>query len=209
MVQSPGMNLAQNFWHRLQQNDSRVVLERLEPDGQITWHQTRGALLADASRWMAALQTAGIGPGDRVAVSLGKSVGLVTAHLAVLGVGAGVVPLNPALTARETEAVLARAEVRLAITHPETVARAPEVTAAVRGPWWVAGRGQDLPPQTISLAEVLASSGPGPEPVSRGDDDLALLLFTSGTTGTPKGVGLTHHNLRSNLQALLVEAWEM
>ncbi|HEV8713081.1 MAG TPA: AMP-binding protein [Candidatus Binatia bacterium] len=203
------MNLAQNFWQRLKQNDTRILLERLEPDGHITWRQTRGAVLEDASGWMAALRTAGIGPGDRVAVSLGKSAGLVTAHLAVLGVGAGVVPLNPALTARETAAVLTRAEVRLAITHPETVTRAPEITAAVQGPWWVAGQGQNLPSQTVPLAEVLAASSPGPEPVTRGDEDLAVLLFTSGTTGTPKGVSLTHHNLRSNLQALLVEAWEM
>src|SRR5215475_10176941 len=115
------MNLAQNFWAQLKRNDTRVILERLEPDGQIPWRQTRGALLEEASRWMAALRIAGIGPGDRVAVSLGKSAGLVTAHLAILGVGAGVVPLNPALTARETAAVLSRAEVRLAITHPDTI----------------------------------------------------------------------------------------
>jgi malonyl-CoA/methylmalonyl-CoA synthetase len=203
------MNLARNFWQRLQQNDTRIVLERLEPDGQITWRQTRGALLEDASRWMAALEGAGIGPGDRVAVSLGKSAGLVTAHLAVLGVGAGVVPLNPALTARETAAVLARAEVRLAITHPDTVTRAREIRAAVQGPWWIVGQAQNLPSQTVPLADVLATSRPGPEPVARSDDDLALLLFTSGTTGTPKGVGLTHHNLRSNLQALLIETWQM
>ena len=209
MVQNPGMNLAQNFWHRLKHNDTRILLERLEPTGAITWQQTRGALLEDASRWMAALHAAGIGPGDRVAVSLGKSAGLVTAHLAVLGVGAGVVPLNPALTARETEAVLARAEVRLAITHAETVTRSPEITAAVHGPWWIIGQTDNLLSQTVPFAEVLAASQPGPEPVERSDDDLALLLFTSGTTGTPKGVGLTHRNLRSNLQTLLVETWEM
>src|SRR5712691_1276710 len=153
--ESSGMNLARNFWQRLQQNDTRIVLERLEPDGQITWRQTRGALLEDASRWMAALQGAGIGPGDRVAVSLGKSAGLVTAHLAVLGVGAGVVPLNPALAPRETAAVLARAEVRLAITHRETVTRSPEITTAVQGPWWIVGQAENLPPQTVPLAEVL------------------------------------------------------
>jgi len=203
------MNLAQSFWNRLKRNDTRILLERLEPDGQASWHQTRGTLLEEASRWMAALRAAGIGPGDRVALSLGKSSGLVTAHFAVLGVGAGVVPLNPALTARETEAVLQGAEVRLAITHPETVTRSPEITAAVQGPWWIVGQGENLPSQTVSLAEVLAASRPGPEPIECKDDDLALLLFTSGTTGTPKGVGLTHHNLRSNLQTLLVETWEM
>jgi malonyl-CoA/methylmalonyl-CoA synthetase len=203
------MNLAQNFWQRLERDGSRVLLERLEPEGHVSWRQTRHAFLEEVSRWMAALQSAGIGPKDRVALSLGKSSGLVTAHCAVLGVGAGVVPLNPALTARETEAVLRRAEVRLAITHAETVTRAPEITTAVQGPWWIVGQGDNLPLQTASFTEVVAATQAGPEPISCADEDLALLLFTSGTTGTPKGVGLTHGNLRANLQALLVETWEM
>ena len=117
------MNLAQSFWQHLGKNSDRVVLERLEPNGQVTWRQTRDALRHEASQWMAALRAAGVKPGDRVALSLGKSSGLVTAHLSVLGVGAGVVPLNPSLTARETEAVLEKAETCLAITHAETVSR--------------------------------------------------------------------------------------
>lgn len=209
VVENLDMNLARTFWDRLKRNDTAVLLERLEPDGTISWRQTCYALLSEASHWMAALRAAGVGPGDRVAVSLGKSAGLVTAHLAVLGVGAGVVPLNPALTARETEAVLIRAAARLAITHAETLARAPELIRAVGGPWWIVGSPQPFPTGAVPLAQVLAESQPGPEPVDRSDDDLALLLFTSGTTGTPKGVGLTHRNLRANLQALLVETWEM
>lgn len=204
-----GMNLAHTFWQRLQQEDSTVVLERLEPEGIVSWRQTRSELRTEASHWMAALRAAGIGPGDRVAVSLGKSTGLITAHLAILGVGASVVPLNPALTARETEAVLQRAEVRLAISHAETVSRAPEILTAVQGPWWIVGNTSDLPDRITPLADALAGHRPGLEPIERHDDDVALLLFTSGTTGTPKGVGLTHKNLRANLQALLVETWEM
>lgn len=203
------MNLAQYFWQQLEKDSSRVVLERLEPNGQVTWRQTRGALQQEASHWMAALRAAGVKPGDRVAVSLGKSSGLVTAHLAVLGVGAGVTPLNPSLTARETEAVLEKAETCLAITQAETVTRSPQITATVRGPWWIVGTENELPFETESMAQVLAAHEPGPEPVDRGDDDLALLLFTSGTTGTPKGVGLTQRNLQANLQALLVDTWKM
>jgi malonyl-CoA/methylmalonyl-CoA synthetase len=203
------MNLAQSFWRHLGKDSNRIILERLEADGHVTWRQTRGALQEEASRWMAALRAAGVGPGDRVALSLGKSSGLVTAHLAVLGVGAGVVPLNPALTARETEAVLEKADVCLAITHAETVARSPQITSTVRGPWWIVGQEEELPFDTESMHDVLAAHHPGPEPVQRSDDDLALLLFTSGTTGTPKGVGLTHRNIQSNLQALLVDTWEM
>ena len=203
------MNLASTFWRRLQQHESAVVLERLEPEGGISWRQMRRELRTEASHWIAALRAADIGPGDRVAVSLGKSTGLVTAHLAILGVGASVVPLNPALTARETEAVLQRAEVRLAISHAETVSRAPEILHAVQGPWWIVGNTDGLPARIMPLADALAGHRPGPEPVERRDDEVALLLFTSGTTGTPKGVGLTHKNLRANLQALLVETWEM
>ncbi|MSQ48361.1 MAG: hypothetical protein EXR78_08280 [Deltaproteobacteria bacterium] len=203
------MNLASTFWQRLQQHDATAVLERLEPEGAVSWRQTRSELSTEASHWMAALGAAGIGPGDRVAVSLGKSTGLVTAHLAILGVGASVVPLNPALTARETAAVLQRAEVRLAISHAEMVSRAPEILNAVQGPWWIVGNTDGLPTRITPLVEALARHRPGLEPVDRRDDDVALLLFTSGTTGTPKGVGLTHKNLRANLQALLVETWEM
>ena len=123
VVENSPINLARTFWQHLIRNESAVVLERLEANGSVSWQQTRGELRQEAAQWMAALRAAGIGPGDRVAVSLGKSSGLVTAHLAILGVGAGVVPLNPALTARETEAVLQQAQVKLAITHRETIVR--------------------------------------------------------------------------------------
>lgn len=212
VVHGEPMNLVCHFWNRLAHDTERVLFEHLAPSGEIIWRQTRGALLTETSRWMAALRAAGIGPGDRVALSLGKADGLVAAHLAILGVGAGVVPLNPALSAVETEAVLKQAEVKLALTTTATVNRSPEIVKAVNGPWWVATRDEepdDIPPHTIALADVLAGYRPGAEPAIGPDDAVALLLFTSGTTGQPKGVGLTHHNIASNLQALLIDTWQM
>ena len=203
------MTLAQVFWRRLSRDGSRPLFERLEPNGRVSRRQTRDELLEDASRWMAALRAAGVKAGDRVALSLGKADGLVTAHLAILGLGAGVVPLNPALAPREAEAVLRRAEVRLAITTPQTLSRAPGMTAAVAGPWWVSGNPADQPEGTSLVSDSLAAVQAGPEPIERDEQELALLLFTSGTTGRPKGVGLTHRNLLANLQALLVDTWQM
>ncbi len=215
VVHGESMNLVHHFWNQLSHDADRLLFEYLAPSGEVTWRQTRGELLTEASLWMAALRGADIQPGDRVALSLGKSTGLVTAHLAILGVGAGVVPLNPALSAVETEAVLKQAEVKLAITTAPTVSRAPEIIKAVNGPWWVAAPHEDahhgdaLPQHTVALASVLAGHHTGAEPYIGADDDVALLLFTSGTTGQPKGVGLTHRNIGSNLQALLVDTWRM
>ena len=202
------MHLAAAFRQRLARDPDRLLFERLDPSGAISWRQTRRELSDDAARWMAALHAAGVGPGDRVALSLGKSAGLVTAHLAVLGVGACVVPLNPALSAAETEAVLRQADVALAITNAAVLTRAPETRHAVRGPWWVAD-GDGVPFDTEPLSDVLAGFRSGPEPRVGSADEDALLLFTSGTTGRPKGVGLTHANIAANLHALLVETWRM
>jgi malonyl-CoA/methylmalonyl-CoA synthetase len=185
------MNLANAFWEKLKEDDSRLFIGS----------QTRKEVKEEASRWMAALKKACIGPGDRVAIALGRSPVSIPVHIAILGVGAAVVPLNQSLTSREISAVLERAEVRLAITSRETFSRSPESFEAVKGSCWILNSDE--------IVTLVSDETVGAEPISSEDKDPALLLFTSGTTGSPKGVILSHGNLLFSLRVLLIETWKM
>ena len=129
------------------------------------------------SAWAAGwLSTQGVAPGDRVVAQVPKSVDAVALYLGVLRLGAVYVPLNTAYTEAEVEWFVGDAE-------PAVVAR---------------GAG--------ALAEGLAGALPCHGVAACGPDDLAALVYTSGTTGRPKGAMLTHGNLASNALTLN-EAW--
>ncbi|MFA7433911.1 MAG: AMP-binding protein [Gemmobacter sp.] len=142
-----------------------------------------------AGRLAAALAAEGVGAGDRVAVRLGKSAGAVALFLAVLRLGAVHVPLNPDFTMREAGAILSDAGPALVVTD---TAGAGPLSSALPGL-----RVRDLA-RLRQAAETLAPvSGPGLTP-----DMPAAMLFTSGTTGRPKGAVLSHGNIAANLAAL-------
>ena len=122
------------------------------------------------------LQSQGVSAGDRVVVQLPKSVDVVALYLGVLRLGAVYVPLNTAYTPAEVDWFVADAE--------------PAVVVRDAG----------------TLVTALDGSRPLPGIVERGADDLAALVYTSGTTGRPKGAMLTHGNLASNALTLKV-AW--
>jgi long-chain acyl-CoA synthetase len=153
-----------------------------------------GELRDQVGRARAALVARGMAPGDRVAIVAANDVGFVVAYLAVLGVGAVAVPLNPASPAPELQRELAAVSARLVVTEPEFAGVVGECeTAGIEG---FAG--------IVTVADLIAE-GEGDQPpiVARGPDDLAILLFTSGTAGAPRPAMLTHGNLGSNIQQIL------
>ncbi len=154
---------------------------------------TYGQLDEASTRLARAIVASGIGIGDRVAYQVDKSVATVVLHLALLRCGAIQLPLNPSYADAEVDALLADAEPSLVIRSP---GRSP-----LGGPWRLLtmdamGHG--------SLRDIM-SEGSDELPAVTADDGAAL-LYTSGTTGRPKGALLSHGNLAANAQTL-VDAW--
>lgn len=165
------------------------------PDGS---RMSYSALRAQVSRFANALKGFGVAPGDRVTVQVEKSLDNVALYLAALKVGAVYQPLNTAYTPAEIDYFVSDAEPSLVVTTSARRASIDEI-AAKRGVGAVAtldGDGKG------TLAEAAATAGSTCETAMRAGDDLAGLLYTSGTTGRSKGAMLTHDNLSSNALTL-------
>ncbi len=206
-----------NFWDLLlvaRQRDPTAPALQLA-DGRTYSH---AELHAAAERWAAVLLAHGVEPGERVALWLGNREETVLAYLAALRLGAVAVPLNLAYRRGELAHVLADASPRLLLTDREQLAVLDEVGRDVLGVVPLAlveelaeGLADELGKELDAgsgLAgeshEVGRAGGRAP-----GGDDLAMLLYTSGTTGRSKGAMLTHNNVLATVTGLLAAwAWE-
>lgn len=158
---------------------------------------TFGELPQLVGRYRAALASLGVKRGDRVMVKADNSPQFAFTYLAVLASGAIFVPMNTAYTA---------AEVALLIEDAEPVLLVHAATTPVPEPSGEVARATLNADGSGSLVELAEASTPdlAVEPVEA--SDLAAILFTSGTTGRPKGAMLTHGNLASNVAALF-DTW--
>ncbi|WP_334174972.1 malonyl-CoA synthase [Pseudoxanthobacter sp.] len=159
---------------------------------------TYGDLIGLSGRMANALVSYGVRPGDRVAVQVEKSVEAIVLYIACLRAGAVFLPLNPAYTLVELDYYIGDAEPRLVVGAPEAEAGL-ETVALARAVDAVATLGTEA---DGSLMERVAHFPAAFEDVPRGPDDLAAILYTSGTTGRAKGAMITHGNLASNALAL-------
>ncbi|NNU43483.1 malonate--CoA ligase [Ramlibacter montanisoli] len=144
------------------------------------------------------LDSLGIEPGARIAVQVEKSVEAMMLYLATLRAGYVFLPLNTAYQKAEIEYFVGNAEPAVVVCSPANFGWVSKI-AFQAGTQHVFTLGDD---RNGSLLERAARQSDRHQPAQRGDDDLAAILYTSGTTGRSKGAMLTHGNLLSNAEVL-------
>jgi len=156
-----------------------------------TWAQVDAAVDALAR----GLLGLGLEDGDRVALQLGNTPDFPVAYFAVLRAGLVAVPVNTGYTAAELAHVLGDSGARVVVTRPDGAERARSASPGTEHVV-VAGAAATSGPLTL---EGLARAG---EPVTSraGGEDLAVVLYTSGTSGRPRGAMLSHRALLANLE---------
>jgi malonyl-CoA/methylmalonyl-CoA synthetase len=191
------MNLFELLTVRASDGSRAVLLDESAP-APLSW--TWWELAGEARALAAGLVAWGVRPGDRVAFYLGNGSPFVTLYLALLACGAVLVPINLAYRRREIGGMLADSTPRLLVTERELLPVLDEVEA-----------GEKASLERVILAEELAAwRGDATVPLPRVDgSDLAMLLYTSGTTGRSKGAMISHDNVMATVTALLAAwAWE-
>ncbi|WP_406647525.1 malonyl-CoA synthase [Aliisedimentitalea scapharcae] len=159
---------------------------------------TFGELFAGAERNAAALVAMGVQPGDRVAVQVHKTIEAIQLYLGTVMAGGVFLPLNTAYTTSEVAYFLGDATPRVVVCDPDR-------SEAIRG---ISGDARVVTLDAKgngTLTESVVGRGAF-TPVARGAQDLAAILYTSGTTGRSKGAMLSHDNLASNSE-MLKEYW--
>ncbi|MCV2446089.1 malonate--CoA ligase [Paracoccus sp. DMF] len=184
------------------------ILERGIADPEATAIETPAGerlryadLVARTGRMANALVSLGVAPGDRVAAQVEKSVEAIVLYLATVRAGGVFLPLNTGYTPAEIDYFVGDARPRVFACDParaDALASIAEAAGARLMTLDGDGRG--------ALADAADAAAPAFATVPRQADDLAALLYTSGTTGRSKGAMLTHDNLVSNTLALRM-AW--
>ncbi|WFU25013.1 malonyl-CoA synthase [Bradyrhizobium sp. CB1717] len=172
--------------------------KRLAIETQDGAHISYGDLVARAGQMANVLVARGVKPGDRVAVQVEKSVANIVLYLATVRAGAVYLPLNTAYTLNELDYFIGDAEPSLVVCDPSKAEGLAPIAAKVKAK--VETLGAD---GKGSLTEAADKAGSEFTTVPRASDDLAAILYTSGTTGRSKGAMLTHDNLASNSLSLV------
>ncbi|MEL6734326.1 MAG: malonyl-CoA synthase [Pseudomonadota bacterium] len=173
-----------------------------KPDRYYTYGHVRDVSARFANR----LVLLGVQPGDRVAVQVPKSLEAIMLYLGTVRAGAIFLPLNTSYTETEVRYFLEDAAPALFVCDPKDKSAYQPMTEALGIALETMGVWTDPDTPAGSMTDLSDDPSTEFEDVPRGPDDLAAILYTSGTTGRSKGAMLSHHNLLSN-SISLKECW--
>lgn len=177
----------------------RETAQRVPDRIAVIWQErtlTYRELDERVDRAVGVLQERGIGPGDRVALLLGNVPAFVEAYFAILRAGAAAVPLNLGLAPDEVGYALADSGARVLVAAAAVADGVADLAIELEVDVLVAGS-REIPAGTASWRDAV-DEAPAARAVERSPDDLGALVYTSGTTGRPKGAMLTRGNLERN-----------
>ncbi|MET4119705.1 malonyl-CoA/methylmalonyl-CoA synthetase [Bradyrhizobium sp. JR1.5] len=192
MNQAANANLFSRLFDGL--DDPKRLAIETHDGGRISY----GDLIARAGQMANVLVARGVKPGDRVAVQVEKSVANIVLYLATVRAGAVYLPLNTAYTLNELDYFIGDAEPSLVVCDPAKAEGLAPIAAKVKAK--VETLGADGKGSLTDAADKASSEF---ATVPRSNDDLAAILYTSGTTGRSKGAMLTQDNLASNSLSLV------
>ncbi len=179
-------------------NAGNLALDNIERFGEYPILHWQGTTISNveldtrARKLARVLKDRGVAAGDRVAVVMPNSPEVFEAFQAVWKIGAVILPIRPQLAAPEIEHMMRDSEARTVITAGELVPLIRGACPELESLLVVDGQAAE---GAIDLASETAGAEPLAGMADRSGDDLALLLYTSGTTGRPKGVMLTHDSV--------------
>jgi long-chain acyl-CoA synthetase len=179
------MNLAQNLAATAQE---RPDVAAVKLDDTVVPYGVLANAAARVAGWLGEL---GVKPGDRVAVTLPNIPQMPIIYYGILWAGGVVVPMNPLYKSREFAYVLRDADARVFFAW-DGVADEASKGAADAGADYVSVSATGFVPELMTHQPASL--------VARHDSDTAVVLYTSGTTGSPKGAELTHHNMNRNAE---------
>ena len=179
-------NLAKNLTDTTRTHAGRVAV-RVD-NAAMTYR----ALDEASARVAGLLHERGLKPGDRVGIMMPNVAEVPVVYYGVLRAGGVVVPMNPLLKAREVAYYLGDSGAGLIFAWHAFADQARSGAEQAEA--------ESILVDGVSFPELLASATPDDQVADTGDEDTAVILYTSGTTGHPKGAELTHGNLISNTE---------
>lgn len=184
-----------------------LSLESLEKHGEFTALNFGGNSYTNSERNEYAgkmgtvLREYGVKPGDHVVFMMPNSPDVTAGFQAAWKIGAVIIPVTPMLNAREVGFIIQNSGSRVVVTTPILAQRLKDATAGNPDFDHLLVLGETGVEGAKNIAPQISHASPFPTLTDRAEDDLAMLLYTSGTTGHPKGVMLTHKNLYLNARA--------